>query len=139
MNVKTPPETRWKRPPPDPIGDWFSEFAADHFFITVFALLALVGATILFPIAYFAAPMLDASGLLSHRVTTMITAPSTWMVGETRVCTAIGADTFSYVDCGSGEPRTMRITFWGRQHQPEKPGVVWACTRNDSSFTCKEK
>jgi hypothetical protein len=98
---------------------------------------------------------LDTMGWISHREDTVITAGSSWLVGESKECwsaplNAEGAAqsgkpigyAMSSVTCDDGPDHSMKVTFYGRKVQAEYKAVSWRCTRNevsflnDNSFTC---
>jgi hypothetical protein len=108
---------------------------------------------------YWAYSGLDSNGWISHSQQTVITAKENWLVGESKTCFSAPldvasartlnkevGDVFSSVDCDDGSPaHDMKITFFGRANQPDHSGIIWRCTRNDTSswdnsntFTCKE-
>jgi hypothetical protein len=83
----------------------------------------------------------DSYGLMSHEAESTITAEPSWLVGEIKACHSyIGSDggAFDRIDCGKGAARRMKITFYGREKQPEYVAVFWNCTRTQNSFTCLE-
>jgi hypothetical protein len=83
----------------------------------------------------------DSYGWMSHEVESTITAEPGWLVGEIKTCYSyIGpaGGAFDRIDCGKGADRRMKITFYGREKQPEYVAVTWNCTRTQNSFTCLE-
>jgi len=93
----------------------------------------------------------DASGYISHKVESTITADPNWLVGETRTCISsiLGPQDAKILQkpvgyalwglgCGSGEWHRITITFWGSQVQAGKKAAYWNCTRTTDSFTCKQ-
>jgi len=43
------------------------------------------------------------------------------------------------VECDNGPGHLVKVTFWGRQEQPEYALVNWKCTRDADQFTCAEQ
>ena len=94
---------------------------------------------------------LDATGYISHRVESTITADSGWINGEARNCISKPLDTQNAreldkpagyalwgLDCGGQDWHRITITFWGSTIQPGKSAAYWNCTRTSDSFTCKQ-
>jgi hypothetical protein len=88
--------------------------------------------------------LLDSYGLMSHEVESTITAEPNWLVGEIKTCYSFDPEgvTLGRIDCDTGHSgvsdRRMKITFYGREKQPEYEVVTWNCTRTEKSFTCLE-
>lgn len=94
---------------------------------------------------------LDATGYISHRVESTITADSSWINGEARNCISKPLDAQNAselnkpagyalwgLDCGGGDFHRITITFWGSTVQAGKKAAYWNCTRSSDSFTCKQ-
>jgi hypothetical protein len=81
---------------------------------------------------------------MSHEVESTITAEPNWLVGEIKTCYSFDPEgvTLGRIDCDTGHSgvsdRRMKITFYGREKQPEYEVVTWNCTRTQDSFTCLE-
>ena len=81
--------------------------------------------------------------MMSHEVESTITAEPNWLVGEIKTCDSF--DPEGALSTGSTAARAlgvsdrrMKITFYGREKQPEYEVVTWNCTRTQNSFTCLE-
>jgi hypothetical protein len=94
---------------------------------------------------------IDATGYISHKVESTITADSNWMVGESRTCISKPLDSTSArvlqkpvdyalwgLNCGGGDFRKITIKFWGSAVQSGKKAAYWNCVRTSDSFTCKQ-
>lgn len=91
---------------------------------------------------------IDSSGYISHKVQSIITAQSNWMVGESKDCTSYppaaelygkqAGYAFSYLKCDDGPIHNIPITFWGAEYQLGKKYAEWNCTRTSDSFVCKQ-
>ena len=114
-----------------------------------FGYLILVG--IVVGICYWTYTGIDSVGWMSHREDSVITAESNWFVGESKDCTSYPLDAktaqamgkaagyaLSKINCDGGPEHSVQITVFGRTEQPEYGWVTWRCTRNESSFTCRE-
>jgi hypothetical protein len=93
----------------------------------------------------------DATGYVSHKVESTITADAGWIVGESRTCISNPFDITSAkelqkpvgyalwgLQCGGGDWHRITITFWGSQVQTGTKAAYWNCTRTSESFTCKQ-
>jgi hypothetical protein len=100
--------------------------------------------------------------LIDHAVTsyeadTMITAQSNWLPGESKDCRSLVLNAraaaalhreqgyaLQAIVCDDGPLHSMKVTFYGKQVQPEYATVLWHCTRNrdpmtsETEFTCKQ-
>ena len=91
----------------------------------------------------------DSAGLDSHTVESTITAQANWIVGESKFCTSVPlfepyggkqkGYAFDFVKCDDGPSHLVKVTFWGRQEQPEYALVNWKCTREADQFMCTEQ
>lgn len=99
-------------------------------------------------IIYWAYSGLDSAGWISHTEETVITAQDNWLVGENKACVSIPLDSesarltnkdfgyaFSKIECDDGPTHDMKVTFYGRENQPEYKGIMWRCTREEVSFS----
>jgi len=109
-------------------------------------LLAIAGG-----IGYGIYAWLDSVGWMAHREDSVVTAESNWFVGESKNCTSYPLDektaremskskgyAISKISCDAGPEHSVPVTFYGRIEQPEYTWITWRCTRNESSFTCKQ-
>lgn len=93
----------------------------------------------------------DSIGWIPHTEESVITAKENWFVGESKDCNSYPMDakvaqtqnkdsgyTLGYINCDGGPEHNVRITFYGRESQPEYTWVNWRCTRRQDSFDCKE-
>jgi hypothetical protein len=93
--------------------------------------------------------VLDAAGYISHTRETVITADSSWLIGESRTCYSVPLepeyahgnpwDVTQRVGCDKGPEHNIRVIFHGRTERPEKRarfGVSWKCVRREDSFEC---
>ena len=94
---------------------------------------------------------LDNYGWIPHNEDTKITAQANWFVGESKTCVSYPLDArtaqlmgknvgyaMPQVSCDDGPEHQIRITFYGREEQPEYMAVSWRCTREANKFTCYE-
>ena len=91
----------------------------------------------------------DDLGFKSHTAEVTITAQQNWFIGESKSCASAPlakADEhhrFGYaltdLLCDDGVGHLMKVTFWGREEQPEYAQVNWKCVRNADQFTCAEQ
>jgi hypothetical protein len=94
---------------------------------------------------------IDATGYISHRVESTITADPSWIIGETKTCISNPLDSLNAgvlqkpvgyalwgLQCGPGDWHKITITFWGSAVQDEKKAAYWDCKRTADSFTCKQ-
>ena len=94
---------------------------------------------------------LDSVGWIPHRVDSAITAQENWFVGEAKQCISDSLDeqtakvwnkpdgsVVEHVNCDDGPEHHVRITFWGQRKQKGIAWATWSCTRESSSFTCKQ-
>lgn len=111
--------------------------------------LALV--VVVFVGGYGAYTGIDSSGWMPHSEDSVITAQANWFVGESKDCTSYPLDAktaqamkkpkgyaIAQINCDDGPQHSVKITFFGRTEQPEYDWITWRCTRNESSFTCKQ-
>ena len=94
---------------------------------------------------------IDATGYISHKVESTITADSNWLIGESRTCVSNPLDPTSAeelhkpvgyalwgLQCSGGESHRITITFWGSAIQTGNKAAYWNCARTSDSFTCKQ-
>jgi hypothetical protein len=94
---------------------------------------------------------LDATGYISHKVESTITADPSWIIGETRTCITNPLDSLNAgalqkpvgyalwgLQCGPGDWHKITITFWGSAVQAGKKAAYWDCKRTADSFICKQ-
>jgi hypothetical protein len=114
-------------------------------------LAKFLGFVLVLGMIYSGYEALDDGGWIPHREETTITAQSNWFEGESKNCVSNPLDSraaltmnkpegyaISKMLCDGGPERQLKITFYGRLAQPEYTWVGWQCTRNSSSFTCKQ-
>jgi hypothetical protein len=102
-------------------------------------------------LGYCAWLVADASGWIPHRVDSAITAQENWFVGETKECISDPLDeqtakavnksvgsVVEHINCDDGPEHKVRIMFWGQKKQKDIAWATWSCTRESSSFTCKQ-
>jgi len=108
-------------------------------------LLYFVGSAI-----YAGYEWLDTMGWISHQEDTSISVSSNWLAGESKECGSVPLNTqaasqlgkevgyaMSDVSCSDDAPKhLMKVTFYGREVQPEYNVVTWRCNRDLASFTC---
>ncbi len=107
---------------------------------------------------YWGFIQLDSWGLIPQSKETVITAQGNWVIGENKQCWSPALDSvsarainkengysFSKITCDGGPEHNIKVTFFGREKQPDYKVVFWNCTRNDTSFfgdvnafTCKQ-
>jgi hypothetical protein len=90
----------------------------------------------------------DDFGFESHSAEVTISAQPNWFIGESKQCSSLTlteADEhhrFGYaltdLKCDDGAGHLMKVTFWGREEQPEYAAVMWECQREEKEFSCKE-
>jgi hypothetical protein len=100
---------------------------------------------------YWAYTEIDSVGWIRHNEESVITAQANWFVGESKDCVSYALDAkaaqalnkptgyvLSKIDCDGGPEHNVPVTVFGRTEQPEHTWINWRCTRNESSFTCKQ-
>jgi hypothetical protein len=90
----------------------------------------------------------DYYGFDDHWAQVTITAQQNWFIGESKTCMnapLAKADEehsagYALTDllCDDGPAHLMKVTFWGREQQPEYEQISWKCKRNADEFTCAE-
>jgi hypothetical protein len=111
----------------------------------------LVLVVIVCSVGYWAYSGIDSIGWMQHEEDSVITAQANWFVGESKDCTSYPLDAktaqsmnkpkgyaIAQINCDGGPEHSVKIAFFGRTEQPEYDWITWRCTRNESSFTCKQ-
>lgn len=110
-----------------------------------FSAFGIIGILI---VCYYGFNQVDKWDPDSHDAESTITAQANWILGESKYCTSLpeaatdkheAGYAFEFANCDEGPSHLVKITFWGREEQPEYVQVNWKCVRNADQLTCADQ